>query len=278
MTMYNIFFMQPFGVMLIAKEKKYTISGIDISILKTLFADHQLIILRGFEDFKDDEAFSEYCALWGDISLWPFGKILNLTESANPHDHIFDHTYIPLHWDGMYRPYIPEYQIFRCIKSPLSGQGGRTIFSHTHHVLLNTSNELINQWSQITGIYTRKMDYYDSQTISPIIMKHPYKNKLIIRYQEPPDETRHFVNIPAIEFIGLKEDALMLFHQTLQASLYHISHCYAHTWHDADILIADNFTLLHGREAFVSGSPRHLQRIHVLSTVPVYNTELVYSR
>ncbi|MEM6730499.1 MAG: TauD/TfdA family dioxygenase, partial [Myxococcota bacterium] len=49
---------------------------------------------------------------------------------------------------------------------------------------------------------------------------------------------------------------------------------YAHQWQTGDVVIADNFTLLHGREAFTSRAPRHLQRVHVLSETPFDNPGL----
>ena len=38
---------------------------------------------------------------------------------------------------------------------------------------------------------------------------------------------------------------------------------------------ADNFSLLHGREAFERSAPRHIQRVHVLSNPHLDNPRLV---
>ena len=85
----------------------------------------------------------------------------------------------------MYRPQVPEYQIFHCVKAPLSGQGGRTTFSNTILALKHASSELKEIWDKVTGIYKRKMEFYNSKTVSPIIAKHPHRDFSVIRYNEP---------------------------------------------------------------------------------------------
>ena len=40
--------------------------------------------------------------------------------------------------------------------------------------------------------------------------------------------------------------------------------CYAHRWQTGDVVIADNFTLLHGRRAFEHGTVRDIRRVNVL--------------
>lgn len=272
---YNITSLKPFGVLLEPKSENAHIKDLDMGRLRQLFKQDQLIVLRGFHTFNDSMDFADYCELWGEVSIWPFGKVLELIEQDNPEDHIFDNSYVPLHWDGMYRPQIPEFQIFHCVDAPQLGQGGRTTFSNTILALKNASSDSKNLWNKITGIYQRKMEFYNSKTISPIINKHPYKDLFVIRYNEPfSAEKGHFVNPPQLEFTGVSSDELHEFHHGLKEALYHPSNFYAHEWQRGDVVIADNFSLLHGREAFISKSPRHLQRVHVLSRTPFNNPAL----
>lgn len=268
----------PFGLLIQPDNRQRDVRQLDLSSLRDLFAQHQLLVLRGFNRFTDTDDFAAYCEQWGDIALWPFGKVLDLQEQDKPEDHIFDHRYVPLHWDGMYRPQIPEYQIFHCMKAPLPGQGGRTTFANTRLILQDAAPELRHWWSQVTGTYQRSMAFYQSKTSSPLITAHPYRDYEVIRYNEPPTSDETFINPPDLAFSGLKEEDLPSLHQSLTEMLYATNYHYAHTWQDGDILIADNFTLLHGREAFVSQSPRHLQRVHVLSDPPFANPGLEFCR
>lgn len=273
---YELKFIKPFGVLIKAKQPAFGIEVVEQSLLQQLYAEQQLIVLRGFKPFHDDESFTDYCQQWGEISLWPFGKILDLVEEKNPKDHIFDNSYMPLHWDGMYRRQVPEYQIFRCLKAPQKNQGGRTTFSNTLLVLQDISPQLKQSWLKVVGHYQRKMEFYCSRTISPIITQHPYKDLEIIRYSEPPVASKgHFINKPEIKFSGIEEKNEHFFHHSLQEVLYASSNFYAHDWQQGDVVIADNFSLLHGREGFITQAPRHIQRVHVLSTPAFNNPGLV---
>jgi L-tyrosine isonitrile desaturase/decarboxylase len=265
---------QPFGLLLGPKTSGDNLTELNVEDLRKLVRREHLIVLRGFHTFQDAESFSNYCERWGEISIWPFGKVLELIEQDNPVDHIFDNSYVPLHWDGMYRPQVPEFQIFHCVKAPLTGQGGRTTFSNTVSALKNASAETKQLWNKVTGIYHRKMEFYNSKTVAPIIDKHPNEEFSVIRYNEPPTKDKHFVNPPELKFIGASAEELESFHLNLKNALYDQSNFYAHEWETGDVVIADNFSLLHGREEFISKSPRHLQRVHVLSNPPVDNPGL----
>lgn len=267
--------LNPFGILIEPTSAEQVVRQLDVENLRELFSRDQLLILRGFKTFSSSEDFSQYCESWGKVSEWPFGKVLELIERDNPEDHIFDHSYMPLHWDGMYRQQVPEYQIFHCVQSPSMEQGGRTTFSNTILALKNADPELVKLWKKVTGIYQRKMEFYHSKVVSPVLVKHPYKDFTVIRYNEPPTlDKRNFVNPPELEFSGLSQEELKLFHQSLQAALYAPASFYAHPWQAGDVVIADNFSLLHGREGFTSRAPRHLQRVHVLSHTPFNNPGL----
>ena len=266
----------PFGILIEPLQAYDDIYDIDVTWLRELLWSEQLIVLRGFRAFSGQEDLSEYCARWGEISVWPFGKVLELVERHNPEDHIFDNNYVPLHWDGMYRPQVPEFQLFQCLQAPNPGQGGRTTFSNTVLALESAPAPMRMLWEKVRGHYYRKMEYYESKTVSPIIDSHPYRNFSVIRYNEPPLEGfGYFVNPPILEFTGVSSDELIQFHQSLRATLYAPANYYAHEWHQGDLVIADNFSLLHGREAFETKAPRHLRRVHVLSDPPLNNPHLL---
>lgn len=269
---YSIKKLNPFGV-LIEPVDNLNINQMEIRLLRDLFAEEQLLLLRGFHTFSNSLEFAEYCEKWGEVSLWPFGKVLELVEHDNPTDHIFDNSYVPLHWDGMYRLQVPEYQIFHCVKAPLKQKGGRTTFSNTSLVLQNATKEMKDRWGTVKGIYKRKMEFYNSKTVSPIIVKHPFRDYPVIRYNEVHQaKNGKFVNPPDHKFEGMEDPEN--FHESLIQSLYSPNNYYAHEWQNGDVVIADNFTLLHGREAFESKSPRHIQRVHVLSNPPLDNIYL----
>ena len=279
---YEISQNQPFGLRLQATQPGTSLRELDVEKLRELFRKENFLVLRGFTAFESGEEFAQWCERWGQISLWPFGKVLELVERNNPEDHIFDNNYVPLHWDGMYRPQVPEYQIFHCVKAPGSSQGGRTTFSHTVKALENASEATRNLWKKVTGSYQRKMEFYDSKTVSPIVDQHPTLGFDVIRYNEPPiagaKGMKEFVNPPILEFTGGTASEIEECHRTLREALYSPPAFYAHEWRPGDVIVNDNYTLLHGREAFETRAPRHLQRVHVLGSPPLDNPRLVSHR
>lgn len=268
--------LQPFGLLIEAKSTNAGITELSKKELLPLFSQYQLLVLRGFFKFKSADQFADYCESWGEVSIWPFGRVLELVEHDTPQDHIFDHKYVPLHWDGMYRQQVPEYQLFYCVEAPLNGQGGRTTFSNTTLALKNARDKDRELWNRATGIYTRKMEFYNSKTVSPVVTQHPYRGYAVIRYNEPHlSEIADFVNPSEMQFTGIETDEVEALHTTLRESLYSPENFYAHEWQSGDIVIADNFSLLHGREKYITKSPRHIRRVHVLSDPPLDNPGLI---
>lgn len=266
--------MKPFGALVQPLHEVGHVSDLPVAEVRELARKHHLVLLRGFSTFTTAEEFADYCSRFGEISLWPFGKVLELVEQENPADHIFDNNYVPLHWDGMYRPQVPEFQMFHCLSAPQGNQGGRTTFSNTAVALARALPADREIWDRVTGVYRRKMEFYDSETVAPIVTKHPVKGIPVIRYNEPPREgDAGFVNHPTLAFDGVADATD--FHRGLRAALYAPESFYAHAWQTGDIVISDNYTLLHGREAFTSGAPRHLRRVHVLGQPPLDNPHLV---
>ncbi|MDQ3404771.1 MAG: TauD/TfdA family dioxygenase [Actinomycetota bacterium] len=266
----------PFGVAIRPSEPDLRVEDISVESLRSLVRAHHLVLLRGFDTFPDAAALSAYCERWGAVGQWPFGSVLELVEHDDPEDHIFDHRYVPLHWDGMYREQVPEFQVFQCVRAPGPADGGETTFANTSTVLRDTDPGTVASWSKMLGTYRRKMEFYDSVVVSPVVTVHPDHGTPVIRYNELTDPTDvDFVNHPNLEFSGLPADDLAAAHESLRAALYDPAHLYAHTWQTGDLVIADNHTLLHGRNAFTSRAPRHLRRVHVLGDPPLDNPGLL---
>ncbi|MFH8368370.1 TauD/TfdA dioxygenase family protein [Streptomyces sp. NPDC018031] len=269
--------LEPFGVRVDAARPGADLGELPVPDLRELVRDHHLLLLRGFAGITGPEDLTGYSEGWGAIGMWPFGAVLELVEHADPGDHIFDHGYVPLHWDGMYRPQVPEFQVFHCVSEPGAGHGGRTVFTQTGAVLRHADRATRELWERATGEYRRKMEFYDSEAVSPVVTAHPDRGFPVIRYNEPVPADADFVNHPDLRFTGLPEDRTEEFHHTLTSALYDPRHLYAHSWRTGDLVVADNYTLLHGREAFTSGCRRHLRRVHVLGSPPLDNPALVRS-
>jgi alpha-ketoglutarate-dependent taurine dioxygenase len=264
--------MKPFGALLKARKEGMELGRIPVGTLRELARKHSLLLLRGFAQFESAEALTKYCSSWGEIMMWSFGPVLELVEQADPKDHIFDHTYVPVHWDGMYMPMIPAFQIFQCVRAPERDDGGQTTFSNTLRILEDVDPKTRALWERVTATYRIKvMAHYGGKATSPLITPHPETGVPVLRYNEPPREDVKFLNRPELEFSGVAPEQVKELQEGLRAAIYDPRHLYAHEWRTGDMVVADNYVLLHGRMAFTSGSKRHLRRVHILGNPPFKN-------
>ncbi len=274
---YKVTQLKPFGALIEPAQPDTHVDELSIQDLRQLFDQHHILLLRGFTGVSEGDDLVNFSERWGEVSVWPFGEILELVEQEKPKDHIFDNTYVPMHWDGMYRPEVPEIQIFHCVQAPGEQNGGRTVFSNTPEVIRQATREDLDRWAKVTGVYERKMEFYHSKTIAPLVTEHPTRKLPVIRYCEPPvHEDEDFLNHPEMSFEGVAQEDMAAFIKGLQEQLYAENVTYAHQWETGDLVISDNYTLLHGREAFVSGAGRHLRRVQVLGQPKLKNPHLVF--
>ncbi|KOS77523.1 paerucumarin biosynthesis protein PvcB [Burkholderia mallei] len=235
----------------------------------------QLVVLRGFDSFADAPGMTRYCAAFGEIMMWPFGAVLELREQANPVDHVFASSYVPLHWDGMYLETVPEFQVFQCVQAIGDAHGGRTTFSSTTEALRVATPETRALWHRAHGRYRRTVELYSNTVEAPIVERHPRREFPILRFCEPPiadDPT--FINPSSYAFGGIADSERDALFGSLTRALYDPRAHYAHRWRTGDVVLTDNFTLLHGRERFTSRSGRHLRRVHIHGDPPLRNPHL----
>jgi alpha-ketoglutarate-dependent taurine dioxygenase len=111
---------------------------------------------------------------------------------------------------------------------------------------------------------TEKVAHYGGRITAPLAARHPVTGARTLRYAEPPNADTADLNALAVEAPDLSTAELADLLGELNAAVHDPRHCYAHAWQQGDFLVADNHLLLHGRHAFRSHSPRHLQRVHIL--------------
>lgn len=264
--------LQPFGAAIRAPAPRLSARSVPVDLLRSLARERHLVLLRGFLPFSDGEDLADYGSSWGEIMMWPFGAVLELVEEPDAVDHIFGNCSIPMHWDGMYREFVPEFQIFSCVTTPPAGATGRTLFANTISILSESAPDDRARWAHTTITYeVEKVSHYGGRISSRLLAENPQNNAPIIRFNEPPPRSERFPNPHTLILHGVHGEEASGVVDELTASLYGKRYCYAHEWQDGDLLIADNYTLLHGREAFVAGSPRHLRRVHILGVPPLEN-------
>jgi alpha-ketoglutarate-dependent taurine dioxygenase len=255
--------LSPFGLLL-ENTNSLPISELLITELRQLIWEHRLIILRGFPLFEHD-ALSEYCTNFGNLLTWNFGTVLDLIVHENPQNYLFTNGNVPFHWDGAFAKAVPSFLFFQCLEAPIYGRGGESLFCDTTKIWESLEPSQRQVWKQIEITYrTEKIAHYGGDIKIPLVNQHPITHIPTLRFAEPLNEKSAPLNPLFLEISGLPPEQHELFLSELQEMLYEPQNCFAHEWQDGDILIADNHALLHGRNPFLSNSPRHLQRVHIL--------------
>jgi alpha-ketoglutarate-dependent taurine dioxygenase len=256
-------------MLVVARRHDQPIQSLPPAWFKDRVREHRLLLLRGFAPFPGPEELSGYCATWGELMLWSFGSVLELVEHAEPTDHIFDSSCVPFHWDGMYTKQLPAYQFFHCIEAADASDGGRTIFCDSSRIWADADPVTRARWKNMVVTYTiDKKVHYGGQVTAPLVCAHPVDGSPVLRFNEPPPAGIRFLNRPSFRFEGLSPDAADTFVEEMRSLLYSPRYMYSHEWKTGDMVVADNYVLLHGRTAFTSRAPRHIRRVHILGAPP----------
>ncbi len=254
----------PFGWQLEAVHPGQDLRKIPIERLRALTQEHRLLVLRGFS-LLDREALPAYCATWGELLVWNFGTVLNLCVQDAPRNYLFTNGSVPFHWDGAFAEHVPSFEFFQCLRAPLPGTGGETLFCDTTRIWQALTPAQRAVWEQVAITYTTdKVAHYGGQVTAKLVSRHPVTGETILRYGEPANAHTSDLNPFHLDVQGVPQTEVPALLEQLRESLYAPEFCYTHAWRDGDIVIADNHALLHARHAFRAHSPRHLQRVHIL--------------
>jgi alpha-ketoglutarate-dependent taurine dioxygenase len=266
----------PFGAIVRSRTPDEDITRLPVPAARELVRKHRVLVMRGFRSPSDCGGLARYAESWGPLMTWPFGTVLDLVEHEQPVDSVFDNGGVSYHWDGMFVEQIPEFQVFQCVQVPAEDHGGRTVFCDTTLVLASASPAARELWEALALTYgITKKSHYGGAVASPLVVEHPDRGYPTMRYLEPVPGDVHYVNRPTVRFPDDLGDRAADVQRSLRDALYDPRHQYAHQWQAGDVVIADNYTLLHGREPYTSRCGRHLRRVHVLGDPPFTNPALL---
>lgn len=252
--------LKPFGAVI---QNKGGLSSIEQFSEKQIFSwlnEYKLIVFRGYE-ILPKQKLALFAQRLGKPLQWVFGAINDLKVKKDAENYIFTDHDVPMHWDGAFVGTIPHVILFQCIVAPKKEDMGGTTFSDTQSILEQSSEEQLNAWKKISITYrTKKIVHYGGKITQKFIAKHEVENKQVIRYAEPVED----LNPVSLEIKGLENKSPEEFISETREIIYDKAHLYTHRWESGDIALADNHTLLHGREAFKNPNERYIQRINIL--------------
>ena len=252
--------LNPFGLVVHSNDPGQNVSTVTTAYLKDQIENHRVVVLRGFAPLIGD-AFPQFCKDFGTILEWDFGAVNDLRVKAETRNYLYTNHDVPFHWDGAFVSRAPHYIIFHCDVAPTAGSGGETLFCDTTRLLAHASAEELELWERIVITYTtEKIVHYGGTFTSPIVDQHPLNGRPVLRYAEP------VVDLNPVELVirGLAGMDQQEFIEDMRQRLNDDRCCYSHSWVTGDLVIADNYTLLHGRRTFASGAERHIRRVNVV--------------
>jgi L-tyrosine isonitrile desaturase/decarboxylase len=252
--------LNPFGVVVHSDHPGQNVSAIDTAYLKDQIEDHRVVIMRGFAPLGGD-AFPEFCKQFGSILEWDFGAVNDLRVKPDARNYLYTNHDVPFHWDGAFVSRAPHYIIFHCDIGAPSGSGGETLFCDTTRLLTNAPAEVRERWERVVITYTtEKIVHYGGTFTSPMITRHPLNDRPVVRYAEPVVDLNP-VELVVRDLDGMDQNGFI---DDMRQRLNDQRCCYSHSWATGDLVIADNYTLLHGRRAFAPGAQRHIRRVNVI--------------
>jgi len=250
----------PFGAEITARRPEADLRAIPAAALHSWTAEHKVVVLRGFASLAG-AALPDFCRGLGDLLEWDFGFVNELRVQDGAQNYLFTDHAVPFHWDGAFAGRIPHYIFFVCDSAPPESSGGETLFCDTTRVVTGVSAEQARIWQNISITYsTEKIVHYGGAFTSELIAGRPITGEKILRYAEPVED----LNPVRLDIKGIPEAAHAAFLEDMHLRLHDPGVCYRHQWVAGDILIADNFALLHGRAAFTHPAARQIRRVNIL--------------
>jgi len=246
--------LQPFGLELKTR--------IPQDLLMDLVGLHKLVVIKGLDDLNRID-FLEFARGFQGFNLleWSFGPVMEMKEDPSIPNYLFSREHVPFHWDGAFFQ-VPDFLLFHCVDSPTSDGGGETLFANTEMILRDASAEEVCEWGKVELQFTtEKRAHYGGVIRTPLLDVHPLTRAPIVRFAERVSTQ---LNPVSLEVFGVDAQRASALEARMTNALYSDKYCYSHQWERGDFIIADNHSLLHGRNAFDFEVPRHLRRIQLL--------------
>lgn len=238
-----------------------TLDTLSLDSLLKVVTSRKLVIIRGLAAITRDDLL-DFCQSQARLLSWDFGPVMEMKVEEEAKNYLFTSGDVPLHWDGAFYQE-PRFLLFNCLQAPAFGTGGETLFVNTEMVWQNSDEALKQKWRYYTLTYqTEKLAHYGGAITRPMVNNHPDTGNVILRFAEPVGED--YLNPVQVRVQGKSDNESTAILQEISCLMRQPRFIYQHQWLPGDVLIADNFSLLHGRNAFHQHSARHLRRIQIL--------------
>ena len=235
--------------------------------LKGLLAERRFLVIRaGLPDLPGTVTLLSGLGPINEAATRKDGAVM---VEEHDDDEVFrSNAALPLHTDGVLTGFDVRYVGIWCASFD-DVTGGRTFVSDADRALLGAPTEHVELLRE-KGIEVLALDatgYYRSEYSGTWTRFPAFRSRnagpasLAIGLPHGPDEPESWrIRIPDVD--SELSDAILA---SVREALLDEAHTYVHDWHPGDLLLMDNDTVMHGREAF-SARSRRLANIQVLAT------------
>ncbi|KAI1330922.1 Clavaminate synthase-like protein [Xylariaceae sp. FL0255] len=271
-------FLYPCGIMIKPAHPTsiYPLSMVDMQKIRTLATTCSPIVLRGFSNTKDRRAFIAKAYDLGPVLPWKSGVIQEVKDESNNDpgsNSVVSAEAMPMHYDGMFKIKMitdektgkekkvsdtPHFQYFVSQSAAQPGDG---------YTLFASSDLFARYLPQAYGIrklekikWTCRSHGFFEHVMEdiPLVVRHPTRNSPCIRWHQPWPRWRTAYGYADISIDNGSQSLIPL----VDSLLFDRRVCLRFSWHEGDVLVSDNFAMLHTRTSFSTDHPRELWRIH----------------
>ncbi|KAJ4375523.1 hypothetical protein N0V86_007055 [Didymella sp. IMI 355093] len=265
----------PTGIIIRPSVGSPSMTTIPMKKVRTLTNAFSPIVLRGFTNTTEKEAFINSASDLGEVLVWPQYGVMAIVKDAGKGDknanNVTSNEAMPMHFDGIFKykdvhnaftgevtkvldP--PGYQYFTCIATAPKGSGytlftaSRLFFRYLSPPWSVERLEPVTWGTHNTGFWKQ-----DQEKLK-LVVKHPATGEPCLRWHEPWNKTKYSTCDVFVE----NEDQSLI--DVINVGIYDWRSCLRFSWERGDLLCSDNTAMLHTRSAYESDCDREMWRIH----------------
>lgn len=276
-------YVYPTGIIITPRDpsSKYSLHNVRMQKVRALSEACSPVILRGFTDTTDVHTFESKAHDAGTVAPWTFGirqAVKDADSSSKKASTVTSNEAMPMHYDGMFFlkketdpatgeeklvSKVPRFQYFTSITScPEPDKDGQTLFASSQLFFQHLPQpHTLQDFQQLKWDCKHSSNWSNHMTDLPLVAPHPSTGKPCLRYHEPWYKWQTAFATNEIR-INDGEEGKQHYKNLIREMLYDRRVCLYFGFRQGDVLVADNFSMLHTRTAFPKGTGRELWRIH----------------
>lgn len=240
--------LRPFGLLVRPVEPNGLLKSIPHHMIRAWVRHYGLVVMRGLE--ADHTAYARIVRCTQVCTSCP------AETRPTVHDIELGYRGTPLGWVGRSAPQAPEFLLFRCAVSPGRSVGGSSYFADGARATANLNDSDFASLLHASFIDAGTGHIADGeQPRLPALALHPRTLQPVIRLRTSSQ------SLPELE--GMPGEQAREIRNLLLKALHAPSHTYVHTWEEGDLVMIDNWNLLHGHEAVRYGQIGLLRRVDI---------------